>query len=509
MVRKIKEILRLSEQGLSQRQICKLMQISRTTIIKYQDRAKAEHLQASDCDAFTEEELNELLFGIKSLQEGPAGKWIPEMAEIHQEMKRKGVTLLLLWEEYSATRADIVSYSHLSRQYRRYKKTLNVSMRQAHKAGEKLFVDYAGPTVLIKDPKTQTLRKAQIFIACMGASQYTYAEATWSQKSEDWLMSHRRCLAFLGGVPELFVPDNLKSGVTSPDRYEPSMQYDYEEFAAYYQAAILPARSRMPRDKAKVENSVLLAERWILARLRNREFFSLNELNRAIQELLTDLNIRPFKKMPGCRKSVYEQLEKPMLRALPDIPYEPGEWRKFKVATHYHIPVESNYYSVPNRYVSKMVQIKISSQTITIFDGSYQIAIHARNFEHNQWITVPEHMPESHRRHSELTPKYIQNWFNKSGDSLQKLIQKLIETRQHPALAYQSALGIMRLEKWYSKDRLDAAAKWALLNHAISYKSIQSILKLNLDQNPPEPPSTLKLPENHENIRGPLAFSYN
>ncbi len=379
-------------------------------------------------------------------------------------------------------------------------------MRQDHRAGEKLFVDYAGQTVPIIDCATGEIREAQIFVAVLGASNYTYAEATWSQSLPDWIGSHRRTFSFLGGVPELVVPDNLRSGVSKAHRYEPDTNPTYQDMALHYGVVVLPARVRKPRDKAKVEGGVLVVERWILAALRHRQFFSLLELNAAISELLVRLNARPFRKLPGCRREHFEQLDRPALQPLPAEPYVYAEWKKARVHIDYHVAIDGHYYSVPYALIKKEVEVRITRNTIECFHRGNRVASHQRSHHKGRHTTVTAHMPESHRQAGEWSPQRLMRWASKTGPATEKLIQTVLGSRKHPQQAYRSCLGILRLSKPYGDERLEAACRRALTLGSCRYKSIESILKHRLDEQPLETQQELALPDTHDNIRGPAYY---
>jgi transposase len=374
-------------------------------------------------------------------------------------------------------------------------------MRQVHRAGEKLFVDYCGTTVPVLDALTGEPRAAQIFVAVWGASNYTYAEATWSQGLADWIGSHVRAFEFAGGLTEVVVPDNLKSGVSRPCRYEPELNPTYQELAMHYGVAVLPARVRRPRDKAKVEVGVQVVERWILARLRHRRFFSLSELNEAIGELLARLNERPFHKLPGSRRSLFESLERPALRALPAERFTYAEWKKARVHVDYHVEVEGHYYSVPYQLVSQELDVRVTARTVECFTQSKRVASHLRSFRRGAHTTQDEHMPRPHREYAQWTPERLVSWARKAGPSVAGLVEAVMATRVHPQHGFRSCLGILRLGERYGAERLEAACQRALQIGAASYRSVSSILKSGLDQQPAtEPPPARSLA--HENLRG-------
>jgi len=390
--------------------------------------------------------------------------------------------------------------------YRRWRRKLDVVLRQEHRAGEKLFVDYAGATIPITNPQTGEVRQAQIFVAVLGASSYSYAEASWSQQLPDWLGSHVRAFEFFGGVPEIIVPDNLRSGVTRACRYEPDLNRSYQEMAAHYSVAVVPARPRKPRDKAKAEVAVQVVERWIVAALRKRRFNSLGELNQAIAELLERINRRPFRKRSGSRLSLYQSLDRPALKLLPVERYEFGEWKTARVNIDYHIEVERHYYSLPYQLVGKRVEVRLTARTLEIFHQGRRVASHPRSQEPYRQTTVHEHRPKSHQQHLEWTPSRLIDWARNVGASTAKVFEKILESKPHPEMGYRSCLGILRLSKMHSSERVEAASRRALHFDACSYQSLKSILASGLDRQPLEESPPENAPVEHNNIRGAEYF---
>lgn len=431
---------------------------------------------------------------------------MPDWADVHQELKRKGVTLTLLWDEYKRDHPDGYQYTQFCEYYRRFAATLRVTMRQHHKAGEKLFVDYAGQTVPINDPTTGEIRYAQVFLAVLGASNFTFAEATWSQQLPDWIGSHIRAFEFIGGVPELLIPDNLKSGVTKPDRYDPDLNPTYRDMAIHYGTAVMPARVRKPRDKAKAEGGVLLAERWILAVLRKRTFFSLEELNVAIRELLIRLNERAFQKLPGSRKSEFERLDKPELKSLPPTRYTLANWMWMKVKNDYHVDVNQHAYSVSHRLVGEKVEIRLTERIVEVLLHGKRVASHKRSYELGGTTTLREHMPPSHQIYLDWTRDMIMAWAEKAGYETYSLFSTVIEEREHPYIGYRACMGIVRLEKNYPIERIEAACRRANLIGNTRRDSIKSILDHGLDRLPVSQ-KTEPAPIRHDNIRGPLYYA--
>jgi transposase len=503
-MRKIREVLRLWAAGKGQRQIAASVGIGQSTVGDYVTRAQRAGIDAST--ELDDAALERALYPPKPALPD-ASRGLPDFSAVHRELKRKGVTLFLLWEEYKAAHPDGFQYSWFCQHYRAWAGKVDLVMRQHHRAGEALFVDYAGQTVPIVDRSTGELREAQIFVAVLGASNYTYAEATWTQGLSDWIASHQRAFGFIGGVTETVVPDNLKSGVTRAHRYEPDLNPTFAEMAAHYGTTVLPTRIAKPRDKAKVEVGVQIVERWILARLRHQTFFSLDALNRAIAELLPRLNDRPFKKLPGCRRELYEQLDRPALAPLPTQAYVFATWKKARVNIDYHIEFERHYYSVPYQLVKAEVEARVTAQTVEILHRGRRIASHRRSFKPGGYTTIAAHMPRPHREYAEWTPRRLVEWASRTGPATAELIGDILTRRRHPQQGFRSCLGILRLGKTYGDARLEAACSRALKIGAASYKSIDSILKHRLDEQPlPEPAQPTLALDHHDNVRGPKYY---
>ncbi|OEU61721.1 MAG: integrase [Desulfuromonadales bacterium C00003094] len=501
-MRKIKEVLRLHfDGGLGQRTISRCLGTSRTAVGDYLRRAAKADLGWPLPESLTDQDLERRLFP-PPLSIPSAERQVPDWSHLHSELKRKGVTLMLLWEEYQADNPQAYRYSRFCDLYRQWRGKQKLSMRQVHKAGEKLFVDYAGQTLPIVDPHTGEISQAQIFVAVMGASNYTFAEATHSQDLSDWLGSHRRSFAFFGGVPQIVVPDNLKSGVSKACRYEPDLNPSYQDLAEHYGTAVIPARVRKPKDKAKAEVAVQIVERWILARLRNHTFFSLAEANAAITELLTDLNNRPFKKLPGSRKEAFESLDRPALQPLPATPYEFARWKKVRVNIDYHVEIDGHYYSVPYQLQGKQLDTRITAGSIECFHQRKRVASHPLSFSKGRHSTVAEHMPKAHQQYASWTPQRLINWAAQNGPQTAALVEAILASRRHPQQGFRSAMGLIRLAKIYGKDRLENACLLALDGQAATYKSVKSILKTGLDQQQPQLEQIQSIPIDHDNIRG-------
>jgi len=502
-MRKISEVLRLKwECRLSNRAIARSCGISHSTVSEYLQRAQATGLTWPLPADLDEETLYRRLFPAP-VAATPKAIPLPDWAVIHTELRRKEVTLRLLWVEYREAHPDGYGYSQFCELYRHWARRLRTSMRQVHKGGEKVFVDYAGPTVLVVDPHTGEVRPAQIFVAALGASNYLYAEAHWSQDLPHWIGAHVRLFAFLGGVPAIVVPDNLKAGVKSPCRYEPDLNPSYQEMAQYYGLAVIPARSRKPKDKAKVEVGVQVVERWILARLRHRTFFSLTELNQAIRELLDGLNARPMQHLGSSRRELFERLDRPALRPLPAEPYEFALWKKARVHIDYHVEFERHYYSVPHPLIHEEVYLRVTERAVEVFFQHRRVAAHPRGTGPGWHTTLPEHMPPAHQAYQEeWSPERLTRWAQTIGAQTTQLVQVLLVARQHPQQAYRSCLGLLRLANHYGAERLEAACARALPAGICSYKGVKNILDARLDQVAPAEAVTV-VPAAHANVRGP------
>ena len=505
-MRKIHLVLRLFFAAqLSIRAIARSIHASPSTVGDYIRRAQVAGLSWPLPEGMDERALEAKLFPPRP-PASPVERPLPEWAKVHQELRRKGVTLSLLWFEYKAEHPDGVQYSWFCERYRAWAQHIDVVMRQEHRAGEKLFVDYAGQTVPVINRETGELREAQIFVAVLGASNYTFAEASWTQSLPDWCASHVRALNFIGGAPELAVPDNLRSGVSKPHRYEPDINPTYQDLAEHYAMTIVPARVRRPRDKAKVEAGVLLVERWILAALRNRSFFSLGELNVAIAELLQRLNERAFKKLPGSRRTLFDAIDKPALQPLPHTPYVFAEWKKVRVHIDYHVEVDHHFYSVPFTLASKQLHARFTANTVECFHLGNRVASHVRSALRARHTTLQEHMPEKHRQMGQWSPTRFIQWAENSGPATAQLITNVLGARKHPEQSYRSCLGILRLAKVYGEQRLESACRRALILDTCAVRSIESILKHRLDEQPLSSEPHPQLPLDHDNIRGPSYY---
>ena len=504
-MRKIKEVLRLHyEKGFTLREIAQSLDIARGSVANYLERAQRAGLSWPLPPEIDDATLEHRFFRPDEKSPSEEKRRMPSLEYLHHELKKKGVTLQLLWHEYKEKDPEGYQYSQFCRLYREWAAKLDPCLRQDYRAGEKLFVDYAGQTMEIIDADTGETHEAQIFVATLGASNYTFAEATGSQDLASWIRSHIHAFEFFQGVAEILIPDNLKDAVTRPCRYEPDLNATYRELAEHYGSVIIPARVRKAQDKAKVESGVLQVERWVLAPLRHRTFFSLSELNGAIADQLEILNSRPFDELSGCRKTLYETLEKPVLKPLPARPYVYAEWKSARVNIDYHIEVHHHYYSVAYQLIHERVDVRFTDTTVEALFKGRRVAFHRRSYRRGAHTTLREHMPKSHQKYLEWTPSRILRWAGQIGPRTQELASLILESRPHPEQGYRSCLGLLRLEKRYPKERLEAACARAVAFKAYSYKNVESILKNGLDQQSltaASPQSGLPLLE-HENLRG-------
>jgi transposase len=506
-MRKIREVLRLSALGLKQHQIARSCSIVQSTVHKYLKLAEAAQLRWPLPEDFSEQKLDELLFGQRP---EPPSRRIhppPDFAAIHKELQsHKDLTVELLWQEYKKADASGYGYSRFSDLYREWSQAQNVTLRQQHNPGEKMFVDYAGATIPIYSRDTGEVHRAAIFVAAMGFSSYTFAEATWSQELPCWIGSHIRAFEYFGGLPTLVTPDNTKTGVSKACRYEPDLNPTYAELAAHYGVAVLPARPRKPRDKAKAESAVQIVQRWIVAALRKRTFFTLAQANEAIAELLVLLNNKPFRRREGTRASLFAAFDKPVLHSLPVERYEIGQWRKLKVELDYHVPAEGHFYSVPYQLVGQQVDIRLTGTTVEIFHRGLRVASHARSFVPDQTTTITQHRPKAHQQYLEWTPSRLLSWADVVGPHTAELFRQILATKPHPEMGYRSCLGLVRLGGKHTTQRLEAAATRALHFGAYSFHSVESILEHHLENQPlavSQPPPAAIL---HDNIRGAAYF---
>lgn len=505
-MRNIRDILRLRlAAGLSIRQIRASTKVSVGAIQKLLAKAQALKLSWPLPDELDDKRLAQLFY--PNADTTISSRFhVPDWPQVHQELKRKGMTKQLLWEEYTQQYPNsCYSYSQFCDRYRHWCKQQKRSMRQTHKAGEKCFVDYCGVTVPIINATTGEVRKAQVFVGVLGASNYTYAEATLSQSLADWLSSHVRMLDFFGGCPTMIIPDNLRSGVSKACRYDPLLNPSYQQFAEHYGIAILPARPYKPKDKSKAEVGVQIVERWILARLRRYSFFSLAEVNQCIQALLEELNQKPFKQLPGNRCQAFEQLDQPALNALPVHPYRYVDIKSVKVNIDYHIQYQQHHYSVPHQYVGEKLELHASENLITLYLHQQQVASHVRK-HHPGTTTKSKHMPERHQKHQQWTPGRLKNWARDIGPEVLTWVDKQLASKKHPEQAYRVCLGLLNLCRGYPAQRLNNACRIANRKGLERLKQIKSILQSNQDQLPEQLDLAVELPQDHDHVRGPHHF---
>jgi transposase len=500
-MRKIRELLRLRwEQHLPQRVIGRSLRLSQGAVSEYLSRARRADLSWPLPDELDDARLEALLFppapNVPTEQ-----RPVPDWAVVHSELRRPNVTLSLLWEEYRGGMGarDGFGYSWFCDLYREWVGRLKPTLRQVHTAGERVFVDFAGHTMEVIDGATGEIHRAEVFVGVLGASSYVFAQATWTQSLPDWIVAHVAMLAFIGGVPQQIVSDNLRAGITRACFYEPLVNRTYADMASHYGTAVIPARPYKPRDKAKVEVGVQVVQRWILARLRNRRFFSLAELNQAIRELVDDLNVRPMRGWGTTRRALYEQLDRPALRALPPTPYEYATWKRCRVNLDYHVEIDKHFYSVPFRLLREEVEARVTVKTVEIFHRGKLVTMHLRSLRPHHPTTLTEHMPSSHRRYRDWTHERILREAAAIGDDTAALAEIILRSRPHPEQGFRSCIGILGLAKRYDAERLDAACARALALGTRSYSSVATILKNAQDRKAadPEQPSLL-----HENIRG-------
>ena len=507
-MRDAREVIRLKSASVSTHEIARRLGLARSTVRETLRRAEAAGLAWPLPDDMTDAALEAALYSSRRSKRGHRRIEEPDWAGLHRELKRKHVTLLILWDEYIAADPGGYSYSRFCELYRAFEKTLSVTMRQTHAAGERLFVDYAGDGVpVVIDRLTGEIRMAQIFVAVLGASSFTFAKATWTQALPDWIAAHVRAFEAIGGVPQLVVPDNTKTAIVKACFYEPEVNRTYAEMAAHYGIAILPARPRRPRDKAKVEQAVLIVERWLLGRLRRRIFHSLADVDAALGELMAQLNERqPLRRLGVTRRQLLEEVDRPALKALPGEPYEYSEWRGCRVGIDYHIDVDAHYYSVPYRFARAEVDARITARGVEIFHKGERIAVHLRSSGNRKHTTVSEHMPSSHRRYAGWTVERIREDARKIGKATAALCEQILESRPHPEQGYRACLGIVRLAGSYGAARVEAAAERAIEIGARTYGSVKSILDTKLDRRPAPRRPADTAPIRHPNIRGPRYY---
>jgi len=505
-MRKIRDILRLRlAGGLSIRQINTSTKVSLGSIQKLLSKAAELELAWPLPDDLNDAQLARMFYPGADTRTTSRFQ-VPDWPVLNQELKHKGMTKQLQWEEYTQQYPNrCLSYSQFCDRFRHWRGLQKRSMRQIHKAGEKCFVDYCGHTVPIINADTGEIHAAEVFVGVLGASNKTYAEATWSQQLTDWLGSHVRMFDYFGGVTAMVVPDNLRSGVSRACRYDPDLNPSYQQWAEHYQVAVVPARPYKPKDKAKAEVAVQIVERWILARLRHHSFFSLAELNQCIAVLLEELNQRPFKQLPGNRQQAFEKLDKPALRPLPRHPYRYVDIKPVKVNIDYHVQYRQHHYSVPHQYVGEKLELHAGESLVTIYFRRQVVASHVR--KHGSGMTTEAaHMPTRHRKHMQWTPARLRSWAGDLGLEVLKWVDKQLKSKAHPEQAYRVCLGLLNLSRQYPAQRLDAACRIANGASLNRLKQIKSILKSNRDRLPEQLELQAELPQDHENIRGPRNY---
>lgn len=505
-MRQIREVLRLRhEKGLSQRAIAGACGLGAGTVSEYLGRAARTGvtwpLPAEMDDAALEARV------FPALEPGRE-RVLPDLVWVHQELKRPGVTLHLLWEEYRQARGDGgYGYSQFCEIYRRWARKLRPSMRQVHRAGEKTFIDFSGKRPHLVEARTGELIPVELFVAALGASAYTFAEATPSQQLPHFVGAHTRMVEYFGGSSEIWVPDQLRSAVARPCRYEPGLNRTYQELARHYGAVVIPARPGKARDKAKVETMVQVAQRWILARLRNQTFFEITELNTAIARLLEELNDRPMQKIGKSRHQLWEQLDRPALKALPIARYEQAEWTSCRVNIDYHVEVDHHPYSVPYQLIGEELEARYTPSVVEIYYKGHRLVSHVRRYDH-QPSTLAEHMPSAHRAHAEWTPSRLIRWAEKTGPAAGRVVKGILESRPHPEQGYRACLGLMRLGRRYGAPRLEAACERAEHLRSYSYRTVKNILSSAQDRLPlHDQPAAEKATVAHDNVRGALYYA--
>ena len=507
-MRKTKEVLRLRfELGLGQREIARACSISQGAVHNYLKKAAAAGIHWPLPEDWDEKRLEAALFGDRRpVERRPRA--VPDFAGLKEQLQRHPhLTLQLAWEEYRQVHPEGYGYSRFCELYQRWRRKQDVVLRQEHKPGEKGFVDWAGATIPVQDPVSGEIWPASLFVMVLGASSYTYAEATRDQQLTAWLSCHMHAFEFFDGVPCLLVPDNPRTGVSRACRYDPDLNPTYQEMAMHYSVGVVPARPYRARDKAKVEVGVQVAERWIIAALRHQKFFRLEDVNRAIRGLLERLNQRPFKKRDGSRASLFAAIERNALRPLPAERFDMSQWSRARVNIDYHIAFDANLYSVPYNLVQELVEVRATPTTVEIFHRGQRVASHLRGRGRGQAFTHHEHRPKSHQAHLEWTPSRMVHWAEQIGPHTARLFERILADKPHPEMGYRSCLGIIRLAEHYSASRMEAAAQRAVETGACRYQSVKSILKNSLDQQPcTEPLSSLSPPPPHDNIRGAEYF---
>jgi len=506
-MRRIKEVLRLrfTPPGLSQNQTAQVLSVSRSTVQEYWHRFDRLGISWEEASVLPEAELEKRLFPEPVVQgERPTLDYV----SIHQELQRTGVTLQLLWEEYRAVYPDGYRYSQFCDLYRRWRQDLKIYMRQHHVGGERVYVDYSGKRPFLVDPMTGEIRPVELLVMVWGASNCTYAEAQEAQNFLHWAMGHVRGFAYFGYVPHYMVPDNIKAAVTKACIYDPDLNRGYVELAEHYGFGVLPARPKKPKDKAKVEVGVQIVQRWILARLRNRIFHTLADLNAAIRELLEELNRKPMKKLDKSRWEVFQEVDVPQAKPLPLTPYIYRDWQKPSMGMDYHVEVNSHYYSFPHQYYRKgeRLDVRLTEAMVEIFFRTERIACHSRDDSRYRYTTDAAHMPEPHRSVHEQNPAFLLQWAGRIGMNTLTLVKIVIASKTHPQQGIRPVLGMLRLARSVGNQRMENAARIACQHRLLRVQQIRDLLKKGLDRQPLEPETPTGTVVNTVNIRGAHYF---
>jgi len=499
-MRQLRNCLRLAHERVGAREIGRRLGVARSTIQDNLKRAAAAGLNWPLPEDLTDDVLEKRLFTHAGVKTGARRRAEPDWAELSREAKRPGVNLMILWEEYRATHPDGYGYSRFCDLFRGFERRLTPMMRQHHVAGDKLFVDYSGKRIGIVDPATGEIREAEIFVAVLGASNLTYAEATWTQKLPDWTGAHVRMFRFLGGTPRLLIPDNLKSGVNKASFYDPEINRTYGALAAHYGVGVLPARPRKPRDKAKVEAGVRFAQSYILGRLRRQTFFSLAECNAAIAGAMEAMNSRPMRKLGVSRRELFEKIERAALCPLPEADWEFAEWKRARVSIDYHIEIEGFFYSVPHALIHAEVDVRATARMIEIFHRGQRVGLHERRVMGRRHGTDPDHMPSAHRRYAAWTPERFRHWAARIGSATEGLIAAVLASRPHPEQGFRTCLGILKLYRGVDTALAEAVSARAVEIGAFNCKSIAALLARKPAAGRDSAAATLF---DHANLRGP------
>ncbi len=500
----IREILRLTSAGLNQRQIAQSCRVARSTVQDYQRRARAAGLEYEAAREQPDDELQRLLGKRQSRKERKPCDIDYEL--IGEELPKKGVTLMLLWQEQVLRAGKDLSYAEFCRRVRAWSMKTNYVMRQRHTPGEKLFVDYSGLKIRYIDRITGEERSAEIFVGALGASSYTYAEATADQCLFSWLGSHQRAFEYFGGVSAAVIPDNLKSAVKQAWWYEPEINRSYQDFAQYYDVAVLPTRTEAPRDKGKVEKAVQEVERWIIAPLRNRTFVNIAEINEAIKPLLAELNAKQMRDYGASRRELFERLDKPALKPLPARPYEFAQWKKARVNIDYHLEFEKHWYSVPYYHVRQEVWLKATEHRLEVFQNNQRVALHLRSKQAYGYTTLPEHMPPEHAAVRSWSAEKFTAWSKGIGPQTHMFVERLLTSKPHREQAFRAILGLQRLCEKYTPLRIEAACTRANHFKLLALRNIRSILEKDWDKTPLTEASEEQIVHQHANLRGQETF---